>query len=225
MDPDLLERMCKKISQLTRVIYLLNTKNEESESLIKGILSSNEKDMDNLRREANSVIDQMKDKIDKLKDTSYVDSKLKDIKRKYDDTVLKYSAGFESFKADIKKSKDALNLEYRDKYNEMIKEVSDIKKAADKKISDFMKKSEDEKMRLVEENTGCRISEHMINEITEDRLRDEVKKGVQTIQYQVVTLLTTTGQAPFITVFMYLGETDDPQTKNDLAMIIEEVLV
>ena len=163
MDPDLLERMCKKISQLTRVIYLLNTKNEESESLIKGILSSNEKDMDNLRREANSVIDQMKDKIDKLKDTSYVDSKLKDIKRKYDDTVLKYSAGFESFKADIKKSKDALNLEYRDKYNEMIKEVSDIKKAADKKISDFMKKSEDEKMRLVAEKEKTKMD--LMNEI------------------------------------------------------------
>ena len=87
-----------------------------------------------------------------------------------------------------------------------------------------IRKVVESEMRLVEENTGCRISEHMIDEITEDRLRDEVKKGVQTIQYQVVTLLTTNGQAPFITVFMYLGETDDPQTKNDLAMIIEETL-
>ena len=64
----------------------------------------------------------------------------------------------------------------------------------------------------------------MIDEVTEDRLRDEIKKGIQTIQYQVVTLLTTNGQAPFITVFMYLNEVDDPQTKNDLAMIIEETL-
>ena len=60
--------------------------------------------------------------------------------------------------------------------------------------------------------------------IVERRLRDEVKKGVQTIQYQVVTLMTTNGQAPFITVFMYLGEVSDPQTKADLAMIIEEVV-
>lgn len=62
------------------------------------------------------------------------------------------------------------------------------------------------------------------NEVVNQRLRDEVKRGVQTIQYQVVTLMTTNGQAPFITVFMYLGEVQDEQTKNDLAMIIEEVV-
>ena len=87
-----------------------------------------------------------------------------------------------------------------------------------------IRKIVESEMRLVEENTGCRISERMIDEVTEDRLRDEIKKGIQTIQYQVVTLLTTNGQAPFITVFMYLNEVDDPQTKNDLAMIIEETL-
>lgn len=67
--------------------------------------------------------------------------------------------------------------------------------------------------------------EYMIEEITEKRVRAEVKRGVQTIQYQVNTLLTTNGQAPFITVFMYLNEVEDPQTKKDLAMIIEEVLL
>lgn len=60
--------------------------------------------------------------------------------------------------------------------------------------------------------------------VVNNRLRDEVRRGVQTIQYQVVTLMTTNGQAPFITVFMYLGEVQDEQTKNDLAMIIEEVV-
>ena len=69
------------------------------------------------------------------------------------------------------------------------------------------------------------VSEEMIREITEKRLRTEIRKGVQTIQYQVITLLTTNGQAPFVTVFMYLGETDDPQEKKDLALIIEETLV
>ena len=64
-----------------------------------------------------------------------------------------------------------------------------------------------------------------IHEITEKRVRAEVKRGVQTIQYQVNTLLTTNGQAPFITVFMYLNEVSDKQTKDDLAMIIEEVLL
>lgn len=63
-----------------------------------------------------------------------------------------------------------------------------------------------------------------IEQITELRVKDEVKKGVQTIQYQVITLMTTNGQAPFITVFMYLNEVDDQQTKRDLAMIIEEVV-
>lgn len=63
-----------------------------------------------------------------------------------------------------------------------------------------------------------------IEAITEQRVREEVKRGVQTIQYQVITLMTTNGQAPFITVFMYLGEVSDPQMKKDLAMIIEEVV-
>ena len=71
---------------------------------------------------------------------------------------------------------------------------------------------------------GVTISEEQINELAEQRVRDEIRRGVQTIQYQVVTLLTTNGQAPFITVFMYLGEAKDEQTKHDLAMIIEEVL-
>ena len=72
---------------------------------------------------------------------------------------------------------------------------------------------------------GVEISEEKIAEIAEKRLREEIRSGVQTIQYQVVTLLTTNGQAPFVTVFMYLGETDDPQTKHDLALIIEETLL
>ena len=63
-----------------------------------------------------------------------------------------------------------------------------------------------------------------INKIVEDRVREEVKKGIQTIQYQVITLMTTNGQAPFITVYMYLGEAKDEQTKSDLALIIEEVV-
>ena len=64
-----------------------------------------------------------------------------------------------------------------------------------------------------------------IDQITEKRVRREVKRGVQTIQYQVNTLMTTNGQAPFITVFMYLNEVEDEQTKKDLAMVIEEVLL
>ncbi|MGN0528780.1 MAG: anaerobic ribonucleoside-triphosphate reductase [Eubacterium sp.] len=74
------------------------------------------------------------------------------------------------------------------------------------------------------EDFGTELTEEKIVKITEKRLRDEVRKGVQTIQYQVVTLLTTNGQAPFVTVFMYLNEAKNEQEKKDLAMIIEETL-
>lgn len=66
--------------------------------------------------------------------------------------------------------------------------------------------------------------ESIINEIVERRLREEVKRGVQTIQYQLVTLMTTNGQAPFITIFMYLNEAKNEQEKKDLAILIEEML-
>ncbi len=72
---------------------------------------------------------------------------------------------------------------------------------------------------------GGFASPESIERIVEERLRDEICRGVQTIQYQVVTLMTTNGQAPFVTVFMYLGEARNEQEKHDLAMIIEEVLI
>ena len=71
---------------------------------------------------------------------------------------------------------------------------------------------------------GIDISEEQLNAIVENQVRKEINKGIQTIQYQVVTLMTTNGQAPFITVFMYLGEARNEQEKKDLAMMIEETL-
>ena len=68
------------------------------------------------------------------------------------------------------------------------------------------------------------LNEEQITNIVERRLREEISRGVQTIQYQVLTLLTTNGQAPFVTVFMYLGEAKNEREKKDLAMIIEETL-
>ena len=68
------------------------------------------------------------------------------------------------------------------------------------------------------------MTEDQIDKLTEERLHREITKGIQTIQYQVVTLLTTNGQAPFVTVYMYLDEAKNPQEKKDLAMIIEETL-
>jgi len=71
---------------------------------------------------------------------------------------------------------------------------------------------------------GVNVSDEKIDELTEKRLLAEIRSGVQTIQYQVVTLMTTNGQAPFVTVFMYLGEAKNEQEKHDLALIIEETL-
>jgi DNA polymerase III psi subunit len=79
-DPELIGRMCKKISQLTRVIYLLNTRNDESDSLIKSILKSYDFELENFRKEANEVI-KIKSKLEKSKETSLYDNKIKDIKK------------------------------------------------------------------------------------------------------------------------------------------------
>ena len=76
----------------------------------------------------------------------------------------------------------------------------------------------------IEEQTGVKFSDDQFNRIVEIRLKDEITRGVQTIQYQVVTLMTTNGQSPFITVFMYLNEAKNEREKADLAMIIEEML-
>ncbi len=74
------------------------------------------------------------------------------------------------------------------------------------------------------EECGEPMDDEIIDKITESRLKEEVKSGVQTIQYQLITLMTCNGQAPFVSVFMYLDEVPDGQTRHDLAMIIEEVL-
>ena len=80
---------------------------------------------------------------------------------------------------------------------------------------------------VIEERKECgeSLDEAIISKVTERRLRDEVRSGIQTIQYQLITLMTCNGQAPFVTVFMYLDEVPEGQTRDDLAMIIEEVLV
>ena len=75
------------------------------------------------------------------------------------------------------------------------------------------------------QSLNIKISEEDINSLTEQRLKKEIHDGVQTIQYQVTTLMTTNGQAPFITVFMYLNEAKNEQEKKDLACIIEEMLL
>ena len=80
---------------------------------------------------------------------------------------------------------------------------------------------------VIEERKECgeALDETIINRVVERRLREEVKSGIQTIQYQLITLMTCNGQAPFVTMFMYLDEVPEGRTRDDLAMIIEEVLI
>ena len=95
-------------------------------------------------------------------------------------------------------------------------------------LAPFVQVSREKITKAVKEemaSIGTELTEEQLSKIVEKRLREEISKGVQTIQYQVVTLLTTNGQAPFVTVFMYLGEARNEQEKKDLAIIIEETLL
>ena len=95
-------------------------------------------------------------------------------------------------------------------------------------LAPFVQVSREKITRAVKEemaSIGTTLNDEQLSKIVEKRLREEISKGVQTIQYQVVTLLTTNGQAPFVTVFMYLGEARSEQEKKDLAIIIEETLL
>ena len=94
-------------------------------------------------------------------------------------------------------------------------------------LAPFVQVSREKLRSIVREelvSAGLNAGEQTIHDIAEKRLLDEIRRGVQTIQYQVVTLLTTNGQAPFVTVFMYLNEARNEQEKHDLALIIEETL-
>ena len=95
-------------------------------------------------------------------------------------------------------------------------------------LAPFVQVSREKIRRQIQEEmqeVGSAVTEEQLSNMVEKRLRDEIRRGVQTIQYQVVTLLTTNGQAPFVTVFMYLNEAKSEQEKHDLALIIEEVLL
>ena len=94
-------------------------------------------------------------------------------------------------------------------------------------LAPFVQVSREKARRAVREEfeaLGMDYTDEQVNKIAEIRVRREIEKGVQTIQYQVITLMTTNGQAPFVTVFMYLNEVEDDQTRRDLAVIIEEML-
>lgn len=94
-------------------------------------------------------------------------------------------------------------------------------------LAPFVQISREKFRRMVRkemEEAGIPVTEEQINLIAEKRVKEEINRGVQVIQYQVITLMTTNGQAPFITVFMYIDEVPEGQTREDLVAIIEEML-
>jgi len=96
------DRMCKKISQLTRVIFILNTKNDENEAIMESLASAYEVELDNISRESNQVINTMKNSLNKFKENMNVDDKIKDINKKFDESIVFFQKEFEKYKIEVK---------------------------------------------------------------------------------------------------------------------------
>ena len=107
---DLIDKMCRKISQLTRVVYILNTKNDEHESLINAIAISYENEMSNMTNECNFQMKKMKQHIEKLKEKKNLENKIKEINDKYNEKVKSFSTDFDNMRKEVKKRKDYTNM-------------------------------------------------------------------------------------------------------------------
>ena len=140
---DLIDKMCRKISQLTRVVYILNTKNDEHESLINAIAISYENEMSNMTNEFNFQMKKMKQHMDKLKEKKNLETKIKEINDKYNNQVKSFSTDFDGMRKEVKEKHKKMKDEYNDKYNKMIKENSDLKKMFQEKINEIMRKNDE----------------------------------------------------------------------------------
>ena len=148
---DIYDRMCKKISQLTRVIFVLNTKNDENEALIESIVDSYEKEIESLTIESNNILNSMKKTIDKTAETLNSEDKIKQIKKKYDDSLTQYNSDYEKYKKDINHKLNKSIVEYNEKVEKMRVEFNEVKKAYDIKLSEIQKRSEEDKYALKSE--------------------------------------------------------------------------
>ena len=138
---DLIDKMCRKISQLTRVVYILNTKNDEHESLINAIAISYENEMSNMTNECNFQMKKMKQHIEKLKEKKNLENKIKEINDKYNTQVKSFSSDFDAMRKEVKEKHKKMKDEYNDKYNKMIKENSDLKKMFQEKINEIIRQN------------------------------------------------------------------------------------
>jgi len=97
-DVEAYERMCKKLAQLTRVVFILNTKNDENDAIVESVISAYEMELDNITKEANQVINQLKKNIEKLRDSNNIEDKLTIINQKFEDCSNKYVQDYENYK-------------------------------------------------------------------------------------------------------------------------------
>ena len=138
------EKMCTKICQLTRVVYLLNNKYLDSQAMITAIQNSYETEIQNISREANEVIAKSKKTIESLKSTTQYEDKLKIIKTEYEEKFQNLQKNWENFQKESLEKEKKITFEYQEKYNSMVEELNKLKKMTKEKIKDFNKKCNDE---------------------------------------------------------------------------------
>ena len=144
----LIDKMCRKIAQLTRVVYILNTKNDDNESITEAIITGYDEVMQKHARESNEAVKKMKSRLDKVQQATSVSDKVNAINEKYEQSVNGFNVEYDRLKKEVQKKQKSINDEYQEKYNKMLKEIVDIKKLADAKVNDLLKRNEEEKRKL-----------------------------------------------------------------------------
>ena len=163
---ELIDKMCRKISQLTRVVYVLNSKNDEHESLIDALAQAYEKELSNSEREKNISIKKMKSQIEKIKIQNNPEQKILEINKKFDNQVNSFNKEYDKLKKDMKSKQKNIQDEYNEKYNKMIKENVEMKKLYENKINDILKRVEDEKKKwLLEKEIASNANESEIEKL------------------------------------------------------------
>lgn len=165
---ELYDRMCKKISQLTRVIFILNTKNDENDSLIESIVDSYEKEIENIISESNLFLNNLKQNIDKVKENDGQDEKIIQMKKKIEDVLQKNNNENEKFKKETTSKLNKSIVEYNDKVEKMKIEVNELKKVFDSRIIEVQKRGNDDKTVLKLEIDKLK----KVNSSLEDRIKE-----------------------------------------------------
>ena len=168
---ELIDKMNRKISQLTRVVYILNSKNDENESIMESITSAFESEVQSVSREANQVIKKMKNQIDKIRLQTNPEEKLNLINDKYEKSLQSFKNEYDKLKKESQKKTKSLSDEYNDKYNKMMKDLVELKRQSDIRINEIMKRNDEEKRKLQMEREKEKYSS--LNDI------DNIKKSYE----------------------------------------------